>query len=77
MFMPRKASTDVFQSTVPFSGSMPASSSRVCTRIWGTPPIVAGYGDENALPIMPPPSSSVRQTTFPVAFSSFTKPDPA
>ena len=77
MFMPRNASTGIFQSTLPFSGSTPASSSRVCTRIWNVPPIVAGYGDENALPIIPPPSSSVRQTIVPVAFSSFTKPDPA
>ena len=77
IFIPRKASTGVFQRIVPCSGSMPASSSRPCTRICGTPPSVVKKGDEKALPFMPPPSAITRQITFPVPLSSRTNPPPA
>ena len=75
--MPRKASIFCDQSSLPVASSTPASSSRVCTKNCGCPAIVAFMGDENALPFMPPPSCSDRQTVSPFRLLSFTNEAPA
>ena len=77
MFMPRNVLIGRRHSTAPSSGCTPQSSMRVCTTSWLVSASRAQTGDENALPIMPALSSSVRHTVSPVFLSSLTNEPPA